>query len=75
MVAKQRELQELCAVNDSIAYAAAHRAFQHDHRSYCKGSTSFGASYEVSEVSVSLGKCSSYDEAMGEPTIPAEVGK
>ena len=75
MVAKQRELQELRTVNDNIAYAAAHRAFQHDHGSYCKRLTSFGASYEVSEVSVSLGQCSSYDEAMGEPTIPAEVGK
>jgi len=73
MVAKQRELQELRTVNDSIAYVAAHRAFQHDHGSYCK--SSFGASYEVSEVSVSLGQCSSYDEAMREPTIPAEVGK
>ena len=75
MVAKQQELQELCTVNDNIAYTAAHRAFQHDHGLYCKGSTSYGASYKVSEVSVSLGQCCSYDEAMGEPTIPAEVGK
>ena len=44
------------------------------HGSYCKRSTGYGASYEVSEVSVSLGQCCSYDEAMGEPTIPAEVG-
>ena len=67
MVAKQRELQELHTVNENFAYAAAHRAFQHDHGSYCKESTSYGESYEASEVSVSLGQFSSYDEAMGEP--------
>ena len=74
MVTNQQELQELCTVNNNIAYTTAHKAFQHDHGSHCKGSTSYGASYKVSEVSVSLGKCCSYDEVMGETTIPAEVG-
>ena len=74
MVINQRELQKLRKVNDNITYTTAHKAFQLDHGSYCKGLTSYGASYEVSEVSVSLGQCCSHDEAMGEPTIPAEVG-
>ena len=75
MVADQRESQELQIVNDSIAYTIAQKAFQHDHGSYCKRSSNYGALHEVSEVRMSPKQGCSYDEAMEEPTISAEVGK
>ena len=75
MLADQQESQQLQIINDSIAYTIAQKAFQHDHKWYCKGSSSHGASYEVSEVSMSPGQSCSYNEAIEEMTIPVEVGK
>ena len=67
--------QDLQIVNDSIAYTIAQKAFQHDHGSYCKWSSNYGAHYEVSEVKMSPKQGCSYDEVMEEATISAEVGK
>ena len=74
MLADQQESQQLQIINNSIAYTIAQKAFQHDHESYCKGSSSHGASYEVSEVSMSPGQSCLYNEAIEEMTIPVEVG-